>query len=109
MSLSELPDCSTPRLVRVGEGGVEGVGGWVRLRPGDLVYELQLHGLQGETEAEDDVVGAGDPDGATGPEDAARLLEPPDVELVILHEPQGAIPGTLVHRSEPAVPDRNTA
>jgi hypothetical protein len=32
------------------------------------------------------VVGARDPDGALGLEDAARLLEPPEVELVIPHE-----------------------
>jgi hypothetical protein len=36
------------------------------------------------------VVGAGDPDGAVGFEDAARLLQPPDVEPVILSEPYRA-------------------
>jgi hypothetical protein len=33
------------------------------------------------------VVRAGDPDGAVGLEDAARLLQPPDVEPVIFSEP----------------------
>src|SRR5215210_874991 len=78
------------RLVGVGEGGVEGVRGWVRFRPRDLIYEPQFHGLQGETEAEDDVVRARDPDGAAGPEDAARFLEPPDVEPVVPFEPHRA-------------------
>src|SRR5215210_2780508 len=77
-------------LVGVGEGGVEGVRGWVRFRPRDLIYEPQFHGLQGETEAEDDVVRARDPDGAAGPEDAARFLEPPDVEPVVPFEPHRA-------------------
>src|SRR5687768_911183 len=75
------------RFVGVGEGGVECVRGRVWLSPGNLVYELEFHRLQGETEAEDDVVRAGDPDGAIRFEDAARLLQPPDVEPVILSEP----------------------
>jgi hypothetical protein len=74
----------------VGESGVEGVRGRVWLGPGDLVYEFESHGLQGEAETEDDVVRAGDPDGAIGLEDAARLLQPPDVEAVILREPYRA-------------------
>ena len=82
--------CPQQCLVGVGEGGVKGVRRWVWLRPGDLVYELKFHLLQGETEAEDDVVGAGDPDGATGLEDAASFPEPPDVEPVIPREPHGA-------------------
>src|SRR5215216_6876025 len=56
----------------------------------DHVYELELHSLQGETEAEDDVVRARDPDGAVGLEDATRFLQPPDIELVILREPHRA-------------------
>jgi hypothetical protein len=56
----------------------------------DDVYDLEPHRLQGETEAEDDVVGARDPDGALGFEDAASLLQPPDVEPVILSEPYRA-------------------
>ena len=74
----------------MGEGCVEGVRRWVWFSPGNLVYELESHRLQGETEAEDDVVGAGDPDSAVGLEDAARLLQPPDVEPVILGEPYRA-------------------
>src|SRR5215207_548605 len=74
----------------MGEGCVEGVRRWVWFRPRNLVYDLESHRLQGETEAEDDVVGAGNPDGALGLEDAARLLKPPDVEPVILSEPHRA-------------------
>src|SRR5215217_4987613 len=95
------------RLVGVGESGVGGVIKRVWFRPGNLVYELELHSLQGETEAEDDVVRARDPDGAVGLEDATRFLQPPDIELVILREPHGPVPGALVHRSEPAALDRN--
>ena len=97
------------RLVGVGKGGVECVRRRVWLRPCNLVNDLAPHRLQSETEAEDDVVGAGDPDGAVGFEDAARLLQPPDVELVILREPHGPVPGTLVHRGEPAALERNAA
>src|SRR5215204_1106031 len=96
-------------LVGVGEGGVEGVGRRVGLFPSYGIYDLESHRLQGETEAEDDVVRAGDPDGAVGLEDAARLLQPPDVEPVILSEPHGPVPGTLVHRGELAALDRNAA
>jgi hypothetical protein len=95
--------------VGVGEGCVEGVRRWVWFRPRNLVYDLESHRLQGETEAEDDVVRAGDPDGALGFEDAARLLQPPDIEPVILSEPHGPVPGTLVHRGELAALDRNAA
>jgi hypothetical protein len=72
--------------LQVGKGGVEGVRGRVWFSPGD-VYELEFHRLQGETEAEDDVVRARDPDRAAGLADAARLFQPPDVELVILRKP----------------------
>ena len=37
----------------------------------DVINDLEFHPLQGETEAEDDVVRARDPDGAVGLEDAA--------------------------------------
>ena len=75
----------------------------------DDVNDLEPHRLQGETEAEDDVVGAGDPDGAVGLENAARLLQPPDVETVILRETHGSVPGAFVHRGEPAALDRDAA
>src|SRR5215203_2127496 len=52
---------------------------------------------------------ARDPDRPFWFEDAARLLQPPDVEPVIPREPHGPVPGTLVHRSEPAALDRNAA
>ena len=82
--------------LRVGEGCVEGVRRWVWFSPRNLVYELESHRLQGEPEAEDDVVRAGDPDGAVGLEDAARLLQPPDVEPVILGGPYRAYGVTTV-------------
>jgi hypothetical protein len=66
-------------------------------------YELESHRLQGETEAEDDVVRVGDPDGAVGLEDAARLLQPPDVELVILSEPHRANRVTTSNLALPAI------
>src|ERR671920_2207699 len=56
----------------------------------DDVNDLEAHRLQGETEAEDDVMRAGDPDGALGLEDAPRLLQPPDVEPMIPREPYRA-------------------
>ena len=71
----------------VGEGGVEGVGRGIGLFPSYGINDLEPHRLQGETEAEDDVVRAGDPDGAIRLEDAARLLQPPDVESVIPANP----------------------
>lgn len=61
-----------------------------------MVYELESHRLQGETEAEDDMVRARDPDGAVGLEDAAHLLQPPDVEPVILSKPYRANRVTIV-------------
>ncbi len=55
------------------------------------------------------MVRARDPDRTFWFEDAARFLQPPDVEPVILSEPHGPVPGTLVHRGEPAAVDRNAA
>ena len=75
----------------------------------DHVNDLAPHRLQGETEAENDVVRARDPDGAVGLEDAARRLQPPDVEPVIFSEPQGPVLLAFVHRGEPATLDRNAA
>ena len=77
-------------LVGVGKGGVEGVRRRLWLRPCNLINDLAPHRLQGETEAEDDVMRAGNPDGALGLEDAPRLLQPPDVEPVIPREPYRA-------------------
>src|SRR5215211_9000429 len=74
-------------LVGVGEGGVEGVGRGVGFLPSYSINDPEPHRLQGETEAEDDVMRAGDPDGALGLEDAPRLLQPPDVEPMIPREP----------------------
>jgi hypothetical protein len=71
----------------VGEGSVQGVGRGIWFSPRNLVNDLEPHRLQGETEAEDDVVRACDPDGAIRLEDAARLLQPPDVEPVIPANP----------------------
>jgi len=93
----------------VGEGGVEGVGRGVGLFPSYGIDDLEHHRLQGETEAEDDVVRARDPDGAIRLQDATSLLQPPDVEPVITREPHGPVPGTLVHSSEHAALDRNSA
>jgi len=76
--------------LRVGEGGVEGVGRGVGFLPSYGIDDPEPHRLQGETEAEDDVMRAGDPDGALGLEDAAHLLQPPDVEPVIPREPYRA-------------------
>jgi hypothetical protein len=63
--------------------------------PQDLIYELESHRLQGETEAEDDVVRARDPDDALGLEDVARLLEPPRGELEVLPDSHRANRVTL--------------
>src|SRR5215210_7834414 len=57
----------------------------------DHVYQLEAHALEREAEAEDDVVRARDPDGSVGLEDAPRLLQPPDVELVIRFEAHGPV------------------
>ena len=56
----------------------------------DDVNDLEPHRLQGETEAEDDVVRSRDPDRPFRLEDAASLLEPPDVEPVVFREPYRA-------------------
>jgi hypothetical protein len=90
ISRSACLACPQQCLVGVGKGGVEGVRGRVWLRLCNLVNDLEPHRLQGETEAEDDVVRAGNPDGAVRLQDAGRLLQPPDVELVILREPHRA-------------------
>jgi hypothetical protein len=74
-----------------------------------LLYQLELHALQGEAKAEDDVVCAGYPDGSVGLEDAPRLPEPPDVEPMIGFEAHGPVPGALVDRGEASVPDRHAA
>src|SRR5215211_1124417 len=94
------------RFVGVGEGGVAGVGRGVGFLPCYGIYEVQFHGLQGETEAEDDVVRAGDPDGAPGPEEAARFLEPPDVEPVVPFEPQGLFSSATVTTRNSTLPHR---
>jgi hypothetical protein len=59
----------------------------ITFHPQDLINYVEPHRLQGETEAEDDVMRAGDPDGALGLEAAARLPEPPRVEPEVVHEP----------------------
>src|SRR5215210_994793 len=97
------------RLVGVGEGGVHGVRGRVWFVPGDLIYHLELHALEGEAEAEDDVVRARDPDSSVGFEDAPRLSQPPDVELVIRFKPHGPVPGSLVDGGQASALDRNAA
>jgi hypothetical protein len=89
--------------LQVGKGGVEGVWGRVWLGPCNLVNDLEAHRLQGETEAEDDVVRARNPDGAIRLEDAARLLQPPDVESVILREPYRANKVTTSSLALPAI------
>jgi hypothetical protein len=57
------------------------------LLPDGGVDHLEPEALKSETDAEDDMVGARDPDGAIRFEDAARLLQPPDVEPVIPANP----------------------
>src|SRR5829696_739154 len=104
-TLARPQDC----FVGVSKGSVEGIRGRVGFLPGDLVYELVPDALQGEAEAEDDVVRARNPDGAFGFEDAVRLLQPPDVEPVVPCESCRPAPGTFVYGSEPPVPDRHAA
>jgi len=69
----------------------------------DLIYgdHLEPEALKRETEAEDDVVCACHPDGAIRLEDAARLLQPPDVEPVI---PREAYRANRVTTPTPALP-----
>jgi hypothetical protein len=74
-----------------------------------LLYQLELHALQGEAKAEDDVVCAGYPDGSVGLEDAPRLPEPPDVEPMIGFEAHGPVPGALVHGGKASALDGNAA
>jgi hypothetical protein len=62
--------------------------GGVGFGPGRLISDhLELEPLKRETETEDDVACARDPDGAVELEDAARLLQPPDIEPVSDREP----------------------
>ena len=81
----------------VGEVAAAQVGGRIGFFPGDVVENLAAELLQGVADGEDDVVGAGDPEGAVGLEDALAAAEPFGVELVVQFRAAGAVPIALVH------------
>ncbi len=54
-------DYPTPRQVRVGEGRMEGVRRGIGLLPHHRVYDAVAEALEGEAQAEDDVVRARHP------------------------------------------------
>jgi hypothetical protein len=70
--------------VGVVKGSTEGVGRGIRFLPSHGVYDVVPEPLEGEAEAEDDVVGARHPQRALGLEDTPARAEPPHVELVVL-------------------------
>ncbi len=94
------------------EGCMQSVGSGIRCSLGDPVDNLEAQALQGEAEAEDDVVRARDPQRAVGLEDAASLAKPADVPFVILLEaprranrvttPGLALPGIFGQRERAA-------
>ena len=77
---------------------MQGVGRRVVLNPNEVVDDPETEALQREAGAEDYVVRAGDPQRTVWLENAPRLPEPPDVELVILLESHRPVPLTLVNR-----------
>ena len=60
------------------------VRGRVRFLPRDVVENLHAELLHGVADTEDDMVGAGHPDGAVGFQDALATLQPRAVEVVVL-------------------------
>ena len=72
------------------------MGGRIGFFPGDVVEDLEPELLQGEADGEDDVMGAGDPEGAVGLEDALAASEPFGVELVVPFPAAGLVPIALV-------------
>ena len=81
----------------VGEVAAGEVGRRVGFFPGDLVQEFHAELLHGVADGKDNVVGAADPEGAVGLEDALAAAEPFEVELVVELGAAGFVPGALVH------------
>ena len=66
----------------MGEVAAAQVGRRIGFFPGDVVEDFEAELLHGVADAEDDVVRAGDPDGAVGFQDALAAFEPFGVEFV---------------------------
>lgn len=86
--------------VGMGEGGMQGIRGGIWFGPGNVVDDPKFKALESETYAEDDVVRTCDPNGSIGLQDASRLPEPAQVELVVLLEAaERTVPGSFIYRS----------
>src|SRR5512138_4036372 len=91
-------------LGRVREEPAGEVRRGVRLVPGDGVEEVEAELLHREADREDDVLRAGDPEGAGGLEHPADGGEPARLERVVLRDPARGVPAALVHaRALPAL------
>ena len=103
--VARVPVTASPddRLGGVREVAAREVGRRVDLEPGDVIEDLVAKDLHGVADAEDDVVRARDPDRAVGLEQALALLEPTQVELVVVLGALGLVPLSLVDRHHPAV------
>lgn len=81
----------------VGEVAAGEVGRRVGFLPCDVVEDFEAELLHGVADGEDDVVCAGDPEGAVGLEDALAAAEPFGVEVVVFLRALRLVPGALVH------------
>ena len=81
----------------VGEVTAAQVGGRIGFLPGDVVEDFEPELLHSVADGENDVMGAGDPDGAVGFEDALAASEPFGVELVVFLRASGFVPIAFVH------------
>lgn len=80
----------------VGEVAAGEVGGRVGFFPDDVVEDFEAELLHGEADGVDDVVGAGDPEGAVGFEGALAAFEPGTVEFVVEFGALGFVPLAFV-------------
>ena len=77
------------------------VRGRVRFFPRDVVEDSEAELLHGVADTEDDMVGAGHPDGAVGFQDALASLQPRAVEVVVLLRAPGFVPVAFVDADHP--------
>ena len=92
------------RLGGVGEVAAGEVRRRVDLVPGDVVQNLVIQHLQGVADAVDVVRRSRDPHCAVGLEQAAALIEPEQVEVVVADDPRAFVPAAFVH-ADHAAPD----
>ena len=87
----------------VGEVAAGEVRRGVDLEPGDVVEYLVVQRLQGVADAVDVVRRAGDPERAVRAQQAAALVEPEDVEVVVGGDALRLVPAAFVHAHHAAI------